>query len=113
MRFQASHRFARITPRKARLVVDQVRGRHVDEALSILRFSRKRAAGYIRKVIDSALANASNDFDYDTSGLYVVEARVDEGPILKRFIPRAMGRATPIHKKMCHINIVLGEKDER
>lgn len=110
MKVQSSHRFARIAPQKARYVVDQVRGRHVDEALSILQFSKRRAAVFIRRVLDSAIASATSEHDADTAHLYIIEAMVDEGPRLKRFRPRAQGRAFGILKRSCHIRLVLGDR---
>ncbi len=112
MRFEAKHRYVRIAPRKARYVIDQIRGRHVDEALTILKYSKRRAAYFIRKVVDSAFANAQNNHDHDGSGLRVVEARIDPGPTMKRFMPRSMGRAYPILKRTSHIVIVLADPNE-
>ena len=110
--FTAIHRLARMSPFKARPVIDLVRGRNVQEALRILEYEPRRAAPMIRKVIKSALANASNDLDVDLNGLVVVEACVDGGPLLSgriRFRPVAMGRAFSIRKRMCHIRVALAE----
>ena len=109
MRFRASHRFIRMAPRKMRYVIDQVRGLPIDRALDLLKFSKKRAAVPIRKLVESAKSNAEHNFDYDGTGLHIAEARVDEGPTMKRFRPRAQGRATPIHKRMSHVTIVLAD----
>ena len=112
--FTAVHRHARMSPYKARPVVDLVRGKPVDEALSILEFQPRRAAPMIRKVIKSALANASNDLEVKLARLIVAEARIDGGPLLggrKRFMPRAMGRAFPIRKRTCHITVTLAEAE--
>jgi large subunit ribosomal protein L22 len=110
----ASARHVRITPRKARMVIDLVRGKPILEALDILQFTQKRAAPLISKVIESALENVeySDDLDWDLEDLEVARAYVNEGPTLKRFKPRAMGRATTIHKKTSHINIELAPRDE-
>ena len=110
--FTAAHRMARISPFKARPVIDMVRGRGVDEALQILEFEPRRAAPMIKKVIESARANASNDLDVNLKRLVVVEARVDGAGLLngrKRWQPRAMGRAFPIRKRMSHITVSLAE----
>ena len=110
--FHASHRHARLSPYKARPVIDLVRGKNVNEAITILEFQDRRASPMIRKVIQSALANASNDLDVKLNRLVVAEARVDGGPLLggrKRFMPRAMGRAFPIRKRTCHISVTLAE----
>lgn len=111
---KASHRYARISPRKARLVIDLIRGRHVNDAKMTLQFTNKRAAHFVEKVLKSALANAEDHInrkklDIDTENLYVKEAWVDEGPTMKRWLPRARGHATPIFKRTCHIHIVLDE----
>jgi len=100
-----------ISARKARLVVDLIRGRRVEQALGILEFTDKRAAGLIAKTVKSAVANAENTQNVDVDQLYVKQAYVDEGPTLKRFLPRAHGRATPIAKRTSHITIVVDEKE--
>jgi large subunit ribosomal protein L22 len=112
---RALQRSTRQSPYKVRLVIDQIRGKMVNEALSMLKFSKKRAAGEITKVLESAVANAeqraktANDaVDVDT--LYVKEARINEGPKLKRWTPAAMGRATPVFKRTSHVEIVVAEK---
>ncbi len=112
--FRASHRDAHISPYKARLVIDMVRGKPVEEALSILEYEPKRAAPMIRKVIRSALANASNDLNVDLKNLFVADARVDGAGLLqgrRRWQPRAMGRAFPILKRTSHISVGLAEKE--
>jgi len=106
--WKAIHRFARISPRKARLVTQLVAGRHVDEALELLRFTRKRACTFVDKVLRSAMANA-DEAEADVRTLYVHEARVDEGPRIKRFQPKDRGRAHPILKCTSHIVITVGE----
>ena len=105
----ASARHVRIAPRKARMVIDLVRGKPILEALDILEFTQKRAAPVISKVIESALRNVeeSDELDWDIEDLRVAEAYVNEGPTMKRFKPRAMGRATTILKKTSHINVAL------
>jgi len=113
--FRAKHRFARITARKARPVMDLVRGHGVNEALNTLRFVHRRAAPMIAKVIKSALANAGQDLDVDVNRLVVADARVDDGPLLGgryRWRPRAMGRVYPIRKRTSHLSIVLVESGE-
>ena len=113
--FSASHMHARMSPYKARPVIDLVRGKNVDDAMSILEWQDRRAAPMIRKVIQSALANASNDLGVKLNRLVVSDARVDGGPLLggrKRFMPRAMGRAFPIRKRTCHILVTLAEGPE-
>ncbi len=109
---RASSKYVRVSPRKARLIADQVRGKHIDDARSLLQFSPRSAADDIAKVIESAAANAENNHDLIGDEMVVAEIRVDEGPTLKRFRPRAMGRATPIHKRTCHISVALTPEDE-
>ena len=109
---RASAKYVRVAPRKARLVADQVRGRHIDEARSLLQFSPRTVADEIAKVIESAAANAEANHDLIGDEMIVHEIRIDEGPTLKRFRPRAMGRATPIHKRTCHISVALTPEDE-
>jgi large subunit ribosomal protein L22 len=109
MSFSAKHRHARIAPRKARLVVDLIRGMKAGEALDLLRFTRKRASVFVEKVLKSAMANA-DEKEADLDRLVVVEARVDEGPRMKRVSPKDRGRAYVIVKQMSHIIIVLDEK---
>jgi len=107
MKFHASHRYVRISPRKARYVIDLIRNKSANEALEILRCVPKRAAYFTKKVLNSAVANAQ---DANVNNLVILEARVDAGPVLKRFRPGPMGRAMRIHKKTSHINITLIEK---
>jgi ribosomal protein L22 len=104
---RASARYVRIAPRKARLIADQVRGLHIEKARALLRFSPRGAAEDIHKLIDSAAANAENNHDLIGDEMRVSSITVDEGPTLKRFRPRAMGRATPIHKRTSHIAVAL------
>ncbi|TAL16289.1 50S ribosomal protein L22 [bacterium] len=100
----------RISPRKARLVADMVRGKPVGSALDTLKFVNRSASLPIKKLIESAVANAENNHGLDIDALMVKEIRVDEGPTLKRFRPRAQGRAFQIRKKTSHVSVVLAEK---
>jgi ribosomal protein L22 len=104
---RASARYVRIAPRKARLIADQVRGLHIEKARALLQFSPRGAAEDIHKLIDSAAANAENNHDLIGDEMRISSITVDEGPTLKRFRPRAMGRATPIHKRTSHIAVAL------
>ena len=114
--YRAIHRWARIAPRKARLIADLVRGMPVNDAVNVLEGHPKRAALLFQNVLKSALANASQDLEVDLNALVVSESRVDEGPLLggrARWRPRAQGRATPIHKRTSHLRIALSEAQER
>jgi large subunit ribosomal protein L22 len=115
---RAIQRTARQSPYKMRLVIDQVRGLTVNDALALLKFSKKHAAKQIEKVLRSAVANAeqaarTSNEAIDVDELYVKKAIVNEGAKLKRFMPAAMGRATPIRKRTSHIEIIVGQKAER
>lgn len=112
MESRAVTRYVRISPRKARLVVDMIRGQRVEQALGILEFTSRRAARLIAKTVKSAVANAESNQNVDVDRLYVKRAYVDEGPTLKRFMPRAHGRATPILKRTSHVTIVVDEKGQ-
>ena len=114
----AIQRTTRQSPYKMRLVIDQIRGKDVNEALGLLRFSKKHAAKQIEKVLNSAVANAefksrdgNESIDVDT--LYISHAIVNEGPALRRFMPAAQGRATPIRKRTSHVEIVLDAREEK
>ena len=115
---RAFQRTTRQSPYKMRLVIDQIRGKDVNEALALLKFSKKHAAREIAKVLNSAVANVeyqarqSNE-SVDVDRLYVKHAIINEGPKLKRFTPAAMGRATPIQKRTSHVEIVVAEKEGR
>lgn len=109
---RATAKYVRVSPRKARLVADQIRGRHIDDARSLLRFSPRAVSVEIGKLVESAAANAEANHDLIGDEMVVHEIRVDEGPTLKRFRPRAQGRATPIHKRTCHISVALTPEDE-
>ena len=100
----------RMSPRKARYVADLVRGKSVDKALDALKFTNRAASLPIRKLIESAVANAENNQGLDIDILMIKEIRVDVGPTLKRFRPRAQGRAFPVRKRTCHVSVVLAEK---
>ena len=108
MEAKAILRTTRISPQKARLVADQVRGLPVARALSLLKFSDKKAAAIIYKVIYSATSNAENNAGADVDELKVARIMVDEGPVLKRFMARAKGRGTRISKRTSHISVVVG-----
>jgi ribosomal protein L22 len=107
----ARARFVRVAPRKARLVADQVRGLPLDDALPLLRFSTRSAAQDIRKLIESAAANAENNHDLVADELFIKDIHVDEGPTLRRYRPRALGRATRINKRTSHIAVALTPED--
>jgi large subunit ribosomal protein L22 len=108
---KAVAKFVRIAPRKARFVIDQIRGKRVNDAQTILRFTPRFAAEVIGKVLHSAVANAENNNKLNRERLIVSEAYVDQGPTMKRFMPRAQGRASMIHKRTSHITIVVAEKE--
>src|SRR5690349_7337712 len=110
---QAIAKFIRVQPRKARLVIDEIRGRYAEEALNFLRFIPNRAAGYISKVLTSAVAIAANNHGLVAQNLKLIEARVDEGPRMKRVQPRAQGRAYRILKRTSHITIIVQEVEPR
>ena len=110
MEVKASLHHARVGTQKARLVVDSVRGKDVNEALRILTFMKKKSALMVKKLIESAVANADQKKVIDVDNLYVKTISVDQGPSIKRFQPRAQGRAFMIKKKMSHINVVLDER---
>jgi ribosomal protein L22 len=107
----ASARFVRLAPRKARLVADQVRGLPIDDAIALLRFSSRGAARDIRKLIESAAANAEANHDLVADDLMIKDIHVDEGPTLRRYRPRALGRATRINKRTSHIAVALTPED--
>lgn len=112
---RATLRHARVSPQKARLVATLVRGMDVPDALEVLSFTRKKTAPMIRKLVESAVANAAqiaakHGDDFDEDELYIETIKVDAGPTLRRFRPRAQGRATRIQKKTSHITVVLGTR---
>jgi len=104
---RAQAKYVRIAPRKARLVMDHVRGKNVGDARALLKHTPRAAAGDISKLLESAVANAENNFELDPDELKIARAFVDEGPTIKRFRPRALGRATPIKKRTSHMTITL------
>ncbi|MDO3379080.1 50S ribosomal protein L22 [Geoalkalibacter halelectricus] len=110
MEASAKLRYARLSAQKARLVVDLIRGRSVQDAFNVLKFSPQKAAGIVSGVVASAVANAEQKGASDVDRLFVKEIFVDQGPVLKRFLPRAMGRASRIRKPTSHITVVLGLK---
>ncbi len=110
MEVKASLKYAYVGAQKARLVADLVRGKDVSEALKILTVTNKKTATLLKKIIESAVANADYKKVIDIDNLYVKTVTVDQGPVLKRFRPRAQGRAYGIRKKLSHINVVLDER---
>lgn len=118
MEAKAIGRYLRVTPRKARFVLDQVRGKNADEALAILKFVPNEAARYITLVLESAVANAEHladahpELSLERQALRIERAFVDQGPTLKRIHPRAMGRAFRILKRTCHITVVVKEDEK-
>ena len=110
MEVSARLRFARVSPQKARLVVDLIRGKDVNEALKVLSFTPKKTALMLKKLVQSAVKNARQNQAIDIDHLFVKSISVDQGPVLKRFMPRAQGRASEIRKRMSHINLVLEER---
>jgi large subunit ribosomal protein L22 len=109
MEVNAKLKFVRVAPRKAQLVADLIRGKRSEEALNILTFTKKAAAKILIKLLKSAIANATQKKNIDVDRLYIKKITVDQGPTMKRFQPRALGRATTIRKRASHITIVLDE----
>ena len=109
MQSKAVAKTVRIAPRKVRLILDLVRGKEVGEAISILKLTNKRSSQVVEKLVKSAVANAEHNYDMDIDNLYISEIYADEGPTLKRFRPRAQGRATKINKRTSHITVVVEE----
>ncbi|PWQ94168.1 50S ribosomal protein L22 [Leucothrix arctica] len=109
MEVSANLRFARISPQKCRLVADQVRGMPVEQALELLAFSPKKGATIIKKVLNSAIANAEHNEGADIDELSVTKIYIDQGPTMKRIMPRAKGRADRIIKRTSHITLVVGD----
>lgn len=112
MAFKATHKFARVSPRKARLLMNLIRGRDVDDAISLLRFAKQRSSGMIEKVVRSAVANANENPTPPQNTLFVKEAWVDPGPIVKRFQPKDRGKAYPINKRTSHLVVTVDERGE-
>ena len=113
MAYVAKHRFARIAPRKARLILDLVRGRDVDDAISMLKFTKQRASVFVEKIIRSAVANANEQEVAPRNTLYVAKAWADPGPIIKRFQPKDRGKAYPIMKRTSHLVVEVDERGEK
>lgn len=109
MKVIAKHRYARISAQKCRLVADQIRGQSVAQALDILNFSTKKASGLVKKVLESAIANAEHNEGADIDELKVSAVNVDEGPTMKRFQARAKGRGMQILKRTSHITVTVGD----
>lgn len=109
MAYENTHRFARISPQKARLVVNMIRGKNVDEAITILQYSKNRAAVMVNKALKAAIANA-DQAEADVRTLYVSEVKVDHGPAMKRWQPKDRGRAHPILKQTSHITVAVDER---
>ena len=112
MKVHALHKYSRVSPQKCRLVMDQIRGLKIGEALDILKFSQKKAAFLINKVLHSAVANAESNHGADIDSLIISEATVDAGPIYKRYRARARGRPATIQKRTSHIKIVLNDQKD-
>lgn len=110
MEAKAVAKFIRISPRKARQVIDLIRGKSVGEAYAILKFTPNKGAEIIESVLKSAVANAEHNYEMNVDALFVSQAFVDQGPSLKRFRPRAMGRADGIKKRTSHITVMVSEK---
>jgi len=110
MQVSATHKFARISPQKARLVADMIRGKDVESALNMLTFSNQKAADLIKAVLNSAIANAENNEGADIDELFVTATFVNEGSIMKRMRARAKGRGNRILKRTSHITVTVGEK---
>jgi large subunit ribosomal protein L22 len=109
MEARAVARYVKISPQKAGLIMDEVRGKKVDEALRALSFSPKKGARLLKKLINSAVANAEANKDIDVDTLFIKRIFADQGPVMKRFRPRAMGRATGIRKRTSHLTVILDE----
>ncbi len=105
----AKLRYTKLSPQKGRLVADQIRGLHVEEAIELLTFSKKKGASLMKKVLNSAIANAENNDGADIDELFVKTVCVDEGPTMKRIRARAKGRAARILKRSCHITVIVAE----
>ena len=106
---RAVARYIRISPRKARLVVDLIRGKKVDDALAVLMYTPKAASPVLTKLLNSAIANAENNLSMDRGDLYIAEVYADPGPTLKRYWARSRGSASPVLKRTCHMTVVLDQ----
>jgi len=112
MAWKSRHKYARISARKVRLIIDMIRGRDVQDALNILKFTPNRAAGMISKVLTSAIASA-NEAEADVDELYVDQVFVDDGPVIKRWEPKDRGRAHPILKRTSHITVIVDQEQQK
>lgn len=112
MESKAIHKYARITPRKARRVVDLIRGKRAGDALVALRFMPYRGADYVEKILKSAMSNAEQKKVMSADDMIVSDVHVDQGPVMKRMEPRSMGRANTIRKRTSHITVILSEKSK-
>ena len=110
MQAKAHAKNVRISPRKVKLVIDLIRGKQVGEAIAILRHTPKAASPVVEKLLNSAIANAEHNYQMDVNKLVIEQVYANEGPTMKRFRPRAMGRASRINKRTSHITIVVSEK---
>jgi large subunit ribosomal protein L22 len=109
MESSAIAKYVRLSPRKVRLIMDEIRGRRVEEALNMLSFTPQKGGKILKKLIDSAVANAQHGSGTDVDKLFIHRLFADEGPTLKRFSPRAQGRATKILKRTCHLTVILND----
>ena len=112
MQTRAVAKYVRVSPRKARIVVDKIRGKEVTDALDILRFNERAISEVVSKVVASAASNAESNFGVRQENLVIKEAYVDEGPTMKRYRPRAKGSASPIMKRTSHITVVVATREE-
>ncbi len=112
MQVRAQYRFLRISPQKVRQVIELIRGQQVDMAVAVLKYTPRAAAREVLKTLESAIANAENNFMLSREDLYVARVTADDGPRAKRFRPRARGRADRILKRSCHVTVVLDEYEE-
>lgn len=112
MESSAVVKYVRISPRKVRLVMDQIRGKRVEDAINALKFASQRGAAILLKLINSAVANAQQDSDVDIDNLYIKKIYADAGPTMKRIQPRASGRATRILKRTSHLTVILQDKQD-
>lgn len=110
MQAKANVKYVRIAPRKVQLVIDLIRGKQVGDAIAILRHTPKAASPVVEKLLNSAIANAEHNYSLDPNSLVISQAYVNHGPIMKRFRPRAMGRASRINKRTSHITLVVSEQ---
>jgi large subunit ribosomal protein L22 len=110
MEVKAVARFVRLSPRKARMIMDQIRGKQVEEAINLLSFAPQKSAFIIKKLVNSAVSNAEQNTEMDVDKLYIKRIYADQGPSLKRFRARALGRASRIRKRTSHLTVVLEEK---